>query len=189
MEKELALTTLSSLLSLVGFWYVVLWRYRTFRIDLFRQRMFEVRDDLFDFAAEGNIGFNHPAYGMLRSTMNGFARFGHRLTLWQMLFLGLFVRTSDIMGVDNFDKKWARAKNGLPDDTQVRLDQFREKMEMVVFRHMLVSVPECLLLPLILLATLPVILWKMAQSRASSLHKLLQLPVSNLDSAALLNGE
>ena len=51
------------------------------RLDSFRQNMFAIRDELFDFAADGNIAFDHPAYMMLRNQMNGFIRYAHHLTV------------------------------------------------------------------------------------------------------------
>lgn len=54
-------------------------------IDKFRQEMFAVRDDLFDYAARGEISFNHPAYIQLRNLANGLIRFAHRMTLWRIL--------------------------------------------------------------------------------------------------------
>jgi hypothetical protein len=32
------------------------------RVDLFRQQVFMARDELFDFAAAGNVRFDEPAY-------------------------------------------------------------------------------------------------------------------------------
>ncbi len=40
------------------------------RLDCFRQNMFSVRDELFDYAAAGNISFDNPAYILLRLQMN-----------------------------------------------------------------------------------------------------------------------
>ena len=70
------LTALTSTISLFGILYLLLWRYRAYRVDLFRHKMFKLRDELFDDAADGNIDFNSPAYQLLRTTMNGFIRFG-----------------------------------------------------------------------------------------------------------------
>src|SRR5438034_929815 len=55
-----------------------------FLVDEFRQKMFAVRDELFDYAASGEIAFEHPAYRLLRQSMNGFIQFGHRLTLFRL---------------------------------------------------------------------------------------------------------
>ena len=54
------------------------------RVDEFRQSMFSVRDELFDVAASGAIDFSHPAYLLLRQSMNGFIRYGHQLTVFRL---------------------------------------------------------------------------------------------------------
>lgn len=57
----------------------------TYRVDSFRQMMFCVRDELFDFAAQGNVSFNDPAYILLRQQMNALIRYGHQLTVFRMV--------------------------------------------------------------------------------------------------------
>ena len=47
--------------------------------------MFCVRDEMFDYAADGNIGFDDPAYQLLRREMNGLIRYGHQLTFFRSL--------------------------------------------------------------------------------------------------------
>jgi hypothetical protein len=43
-------------------------------LDRFRQDVFGLRDELWDFAASGQISFDDPAYRLLRQLMNGFIR-------------------------------------------------------------------------------------------------------------------
>lgn len=45
-----------------------------------RQRLFELRDQLFDLAADGRIAFADPAYRELRNHLNVCIRFSHALT-------------------------------------------------------------------------------------------------------------
>ena len=82
----LGLTALSTTLSLLALWALFHWLYRDYRVDLFRQRMFTLRDQLFDIAASGRIAFDDPAYGKLRSMINGYIRFAHRINLPLLLF-------------------------------------------------------------------------------------------------------
>ena len=82
-------TILISLISITILWVGLFWLYRDYCIDLFRQRMFALRDELFDQAAKGAIPFNHKSYGMLRVSMNGFIRFAHDFSLAHFLFVVL----------------------------------------------------------------------------------------------------
>ena len=50
-----------------------------------RQRIFEIRDELFDMAADGQIGFDSPAYVRFRSQANALIRFCHNLS-WPRVF-------------------------------------------------------------------------------------------------------
>jgi hypothetical protein len=65
---------------LVLFVILVLKLWPNFLLDKFRQDMFAVRDALFDYAQAGNISFSHPAYRLLRQSMNGYIRYAHRLS-------------------------------------------------------------------------------------------------------------
>lgn len=49
------------------------WIYRQFQkamVDYFRMEIFAVRDNLFDFAAAGNISFNNEAYKIMRTLVS-----------------------------------------------------------------------------------------------------------------------
>src|SRR4051812_4242677 len=67
-------------------WYV---GWRRYRLDLFRQRLFALRDELFDIAATGDLRFNDYAYGGLRRLLNNTIRFGHRVNSMQLLVVGI----------------------------------------------------------------------------------------------------
>jgi len=55
--------------------------FRHYRVDLLRQRLFEIRDHLFICAARGELSFESPAYKMTRQTLNGMIRFAHTFSL------------------------------------------------------------------------------------------------------------
>src|SRR6266566_4122568 len=86
MEVSLGLTALGTTLSSLGLWVLFQWLYRDYRVDLFRQRVFALRAELFEVGASGKISFDDPAYRMLRSMMNGYIRFAHRISLPLLLF-------------------------------------------------------------------------------------------------------
>ena len=67
-------------IGLFALWFLYFFCWREHRVDTYRQRLFAVRDDLFDYAASGAVGFDDPAYTTLRDLSNGLIRFAHRLT-------------------------------------------------------------------------------------------------------------
>jgi len=73
-----ALQTLISVLLLA---FLALGAYNWYRVDHLRQELFEIRDRLFDEAADGHIGFASPAYRATRSLLNGSIRYAHRMSV------------------------------------------------------------------------------------------------------------
>jgi hypothetical protein len=74
-----------------GVWLLLLMfllrRWRLHRIDALRQTLFSLRDELFDFAANGGIAFDAPAYLVSRSSINSLIRFAHRITASRFVLL------------------------------------------------------------------------------------------------------
>jgi hypothetical protein len=70
-----------SLLGLIALWVFWYYLWKPQRIDIFRQKLFVLRSDLFDLAANGAVPFDHPAYTQLRLLINGLIRFAHRASL------------------------------------------------------------------------------------------------------------
>lgn len=154
MTNESAYIAISSLISLSGVCYLLFWRYRKYSVDKFRQEVFALRDELFDYAAEGHVPFDHPAYTMLRTTMNGFIRFGHRLSLWQFLFLAIASNKEERKRATEFESKFLEVTETLDEPTRMRMYEFRNRMDMRALSHIFTSAPELILLLLPLLIVL-----------------------------------
>src|SRR4051794_12215192 len=58
----------------------------------YRQKLFEVRDELFDYARSGAIDFKDPAYVAVRSYINSLMRFSHRISVTRLATFILFQR-------------------------------------------------------------------------------------------------
>ena len=62
-------------LLLAVLWWLFHWPYRRYRVDKTRYELFVIRDRLFDLASNGAlVDFEHRAYGMTRTTLNGMLR-------------------------------------------------------------------------------------------------------------------
>ena len=125
------------LLAIIVFWFAYYWLYRDYALDSFRQKMFAVRDDLFDFAAEGNISFDHPAYTILRTTMNGYVRFGHRLRLLDVLLFWMLVPNKIIKKIEkqSFKKQYEESIKDLDENTRKHIEHYRLKMTSIVISY------------------------------------------------------
>jgi len=93
------------------------------RLDSFRQKMFALRDELFDFAADGNIGFADEAYRLLRQSMNGTIRYAHQLTFFRVCMTMAEIELASLGARSDWSDDWQRALGTISDR------QVREKME------------------------------------------------------------
>jgi hypothetical protein len=120
------------------------------RLDVFRQEMFALRDELFDYAAEGHIKFNDPAYRLLRQVMNGFIRYGHQLTFFRVCVTvtEAHIKT-DKLNPPNWSEAWERALKGVRDaEVQSSLEEFHHRALSCVARRLLFGSPVMLSLGL-----------------------------------------
>lgn len=73
-------------------WFVWHVPWRSSCQERYRQKLFEVRDELFDFARSGGISFNDPAYIALRANINGLIRFSHIMGVTRLAMFVIFKR-------------------------------------------------------------------------------------------------
>lgn len=130
---------LSSGLSLLGLAYLYFWLYRDYRRDLLRTRLFKIRGELFDAAAKGRIDFDHPAYGLLRSTLNGFVRSGHRIGAWRLLMSALFLDAKEVEELYQFRARWHKAVSTLSPDVRDWMEDLRRQTHESFFNHLLAT--------------------------------------------------
>ena len=178
-------TALLTWVSIAGLWWLFFWRYRALRVDEFRQKMFALRDQLFDEAAAGLIQFDHPAYGMLRSTMNGFIRFGHKLG-WLGAFLFSMSCWNEKTISDQHSsnrERWEYALATLNSESRNRLQDFSNKMNFLVLEFLVVSSPIT-----VFTVVVPAIFFVFAQYRISLMLTRFRNPLERIDSAALVYG-
>ena len=127
-----------SLVSLFGLWVILFWLHRDFCVDHYRQQLFALRDELFDESHSGLLSFDHPAYGMLRATMNGFIRFGHNMNLVQVILFFFLTRSTE---TESFEERWKETTHSLSLDTLKRLDYYRNQMNLLTIKYLIMSSP------------------------------------------------
>lgn len=139
---------ISSLISILGIFYIFMWRYRPLIMDSFRQDIFGLRDELFDFAADGNIEFGHRAYGLLRTTMNGYIRFAHDFSIWQATIATAITSREDREYLRGRGARalWIEATKDLDVDVKEKLDFYRDRMEFLAVSYFFLASPHSILL-------------------------------------------
>jgi hypothetical protein len=110
--------------------------WRTYRLDALRQKLFALRDDLFDVADGGLTQFDDPAYRILRGRINSIIRFAHEITLTQLLFLSLAAKRMQPPDRGG----WEIALNGLADkEARKRLNDIHEEAQRLLKEHLVNS--------------------------------------------------
>lgn len=133
-------TVICSLLSLILLVILIFWLWPAQRIDLFRQQMFAIRDELWDFAGADTVSFDDPAYTLLRQLMNGLIRYAHNLTPYRILLS--FLQWKYVFGAPTgeWTHAWNQALNQLPDEhTRETLKKFHSRATDLVLGQILLS--------------------------------------------------
>jgi hypothetical protein len=146
MDAKTLVTVLEAATASCGLVAVMFWLWPCVRLDVFRQEMFAVRDELFDYAASGKIEFNHPAYRLLRQSMNGFIRYGHRLTFFQVNLMVLYWKFGASQPPMDWTEKWNLAIAAVNDErAKEALVKFHERSIMLVSERIILGSPILLL--------------------------------------------
>lgn len=188
IENKLIILAIN-VLSLMGIMFLMLWLYKDFATDSFRQGMFALRDRLFDEAAGGLIDFDHPSYGLLRGTMNGYIRFGHRLRLLETIIFIIFARKdADVISDKySFDKRWKTATLGMESKVVERLNNYRIHMNRMVLKHLILGSP--IFLALFGFIGMILIPYMIQQKILYFIEHVFRRPLMGIESAAMAEGE
>jgi len=125
---------LLSVLGLILLWVGVFYLWQDFRHDAFREDIFSLRDEMFLYAAHGNIAFNHPAYTLMRTRMNALLRHGHDLTLFRMGILAVTHKEDP-----GTSARLEEAIAQLPSSIQKTMRMYNVRVLIFVLQHVLYS--------------------------------------------------
>src|SRR5437588_4176139 len=134
-------------LSLVGLLAFLHWPYRHYRIDRLRDEIFDIRGELFKLAICEGLPFEDHAYGMLRQILNGFIRFGDKLSLTSVLMLAIYHRGGRRQeAARHFAIEWANAIQALNPQVRAKILELEMRMHKAVMLHLALGVPILLIL-------------------------------------------
>lgn len=152
-------------------WMIVVFKVIPYaRLDWFRQTMFSIRDEMFDYAADGNISFDHPAYVMLRHQMNGFIRYGHQLTVFSCLMSAARSKIEGNMPNTSWHSEWQKSLDSLSSE------EVRATMLAFYHRSMWLALKRLLFgSPLLWFMTVLFMIQLFVQGVAKGLRQLLRL--------------
>ena len=134
-------TILTTWVSLALLLIVLLKLWASLRLDSFRQSMFSLRDEVFDYGADGNVSFNDPAYRLLRKAMNGFIRYGHHLTFFRMSLMMAYWSLFGVTLETKWWDSWNQSLDNVPDRVSTDLRCFHNRAMQLVARRIVLGSP------------------------------------------------
>jgi hypothetical protein len=177
-------TSLLTLSSLLVFWGFICYVWRDYRLDAFREDLFELRDRMFLYAAQGNISFSHPAYALLRNRMNVLLRYAHGFTLTSLFIVGMTGKNTKNIPF----AEWERAVASLPSPTRDRMLEFNQLTAFVALQHIMLRsfFRYVVIRPLLTI----ILIWLRCTGRSTHMYGLVRQPtiastVERLESKAL----
>lgn len=145
------INTVMAVLAAITLWWFFTGKYQEYRIDLTRQRLFSIRDELLDTAMDGKLDINSTAYCLCRKTINGMIRYCHKLSFWHVLivFIGFRKQMKEIN--HNYNKIIQKAHKDLSDEQRQLLNAIYSSMsEFILSRIICSSLPLMVLSRIIL---------------------------------------
>lgn len=122
----------------------VLWFecFQKYRINSFRQTLFELREELFEYAAEGHIAFDNPAYLEMRYVINGLIRFAHRITSFRVLIYLVSQKVSPHPQYGKATKNWKAVLDSIESpEAKERIQLFHKRLLLFVSKHLVATSP------------------------------------------------
>lgn len=122
---------------------------KAYRVEALRDRLFAVRQELFDYARLGGVEFSDPAYATLRQLMNSLIRFAHQLTFFRVGLGSAWVSDDPSPALE----EWKQAVSKLPPEHQEKLEEIHAKALRLVVRHLVTGSPFAIVVGLFLVVS------------------------------------
>jgi hypothetical protein len=127
-------------LNATALWLVWHFTWRRACQERYRQTLFEVRDELFDFARDGGIDFSDPAYIALRSHINSMIRFSHLISVTRLATFLLFQRyIGELPSTPSLKSALAEVRGAA---TKEFLEDILDNVRTDTLKHLLFSSPH-----------------------------------------------
>lgn len=179
-----AVTLASTLVSILLGFILLFWLYIDYRVDLARQKLFALRDSLFDAALREGIPFDAPAYGMLRSTINGSIRFSHRLSLVQLVVFVALSKRHIKHARKPFSERLEEKLRGLSRPQAQTIQDHHRQLNFLMVEHVLLSSPILLVTVLV-----PLVVFLAAKRLVDQALTTFAEPLEQMDDAAFELGK
>lgn len=162
--------------------------YEDYRVDKFRQDMFKIRDDLFDYAMRGRLSFNDPSYGLIRGAINGHIRFAHRINLLDLAMFNRILEQENYVIREPFSERLQKSMEHLTSEQKDFVTDTVMKMNFKIIEHLSLSSPIILavITPFVFI---PWVCFVQAKNHAAKLVGYLKKPLDKIENISLVSNE
>lgn len=99
-------------------------QYKKAMLEFYRMDIFELRDELFDYAAEGNISFDNESYQLMRTLLNGYLRYAENLDISRFQKFQKAVEKENLIIDNSFMQQYSQKSRDLTNEQREKLDKY-----------------------------------------------------------------
>jgi len=148
-----SVSAIESSIGLGVLWFMTVYLWRPYRVDLLRENLFRIRNELFEYVAIHKVPFDNVPYVRLRLMLNCMIRYAHRITFSRVLCGHIMLLISpDEYGPKLMRKFWSPLAEMEKGEAKDALLKFREQANTCVAWHLISGTPLLLVLTLVRLA-------------------------------------
>lgn len=131
---------LSAVAAIVAMWFIWTYGIRKMLLDLMRERLFEIRFELFRLGLSGELPFDSEAYRSIEILISGLLRFGHRI-MFSTYMASLFETARAKKDKDYVDvsQQIALRISRLNPETQLKVFEILKRVHSSLIRYMATS--------------------------------------------------
>ncbi|KDN13116.1 hypothetical protein SALWKB12_0923 [Snodgrassella communis] len=127
------------LITLVGLvvFSLIYKQYKKVMLEYYRMGIFKLRDELFDYAATGNISFDNESYQLVRTLLNGYLRYAENLDIYRFQKFQKAIADKKISTVNLFMQKYNQTSKTLSEEQKEKLDNCLKQSAFIAVTYMI----------------------------------------------------
>ena len=111
-------------------------QYKKAMLEFYRMDIFELRDELFDYAAEGNISFDNESYQLMRTLLNGYLRYAENLDISRFQKYQKAVKEKQLSSDNFFKQQYSQKSRALTNEQKEKLDKYLLRSAFIAATYM-----------------------------------------------------
>ncbi|ORF04471.1 hypothetical protein BGI05_03170 [Snodgrassella alvi] len=112
-------------------------QYKKAMLEFYRMDIFELRDELFDYAAEGNISFDNESYQLMRTLLNGYLRYAENLDISRFQKFQKAVEKENLIIDNSFMQQYRQKSKALSVKQKEKLDKYLQRSALIAATYMI----------------------------------------------------